>query len=200
MQCHSNCNIKKSTASIFWLSHPLSNHMLRLEMKMPLFLQAAPGMSLGEEFDAPYKHLELSSAVKVKTHQFSSKFHHVLDSSVRESGRESATERAYRIRPLGVTVLSRMRPAPSHKHMHSHTRTKWCHVGASIVQERWFGFQSVVATQRGSCAPLSSLLQGRMINGRSNNFGVVHKIKFLPETSIRSLTLPSSFAASSEQI
>ena len=51
---------------------------------MPLFLQAAPGMSLGEEFDALYKRLELSSAVKVKTHQFFSKFHHVLDSSVGE--------------------------------------------------------------------------------------------------------------------
>lgn len=100
---------------------------------MPLFLQAAPGMSLGEEFDALYKRLELSGAVKVKTHQFFSKFHHVLDSSVHERGRE----RAYRIRPLGVTVLSRIRPAPSHKHMHSHTVTKWCHVGASIVQEHW---------------------------------------------------------------
>lgn len=52
------------------------------KMKMALFLQAAPGVSLGEEFDALYKRLELSSAVKVKTHQFFSKFHHVLDSSV----------------------------------------------------------------------------------------------------------------------
>lgn len=62
-------------------------------MKMPLFLQAAPGMSLGEEFDAPCKRLELSSAVKVKTHQFFSKFHHVLDSSVRERGRERERDR-----------------------------------------------------------------------------------------------------------
>lgn len=112
-------------------------------MKMPLFLRAAPGMSLGEKFDAPYERLELSSAVKVKTHQFFSKFQHVLDSSVgekesgrgRERGRE--TGRACRIRPLGVTVLSGICPAPRHKHMHLHTVTKWCHVGASIVQERW---------------------------------------------------------------
>lgn len=49
---------------------------------MPVFLQAAPGMSLGKEFDAPSKRLELSSAVKVKTHQFLSKSHRVLDLSV----------------------------------------------------------------------------------------------------------------------
>lgn len=49
---------------------------------MPVFLQAAPGMSLGKEFDAPSKRLELSSAVKVKTHQFLSKSHSVLDLNV----------------------------------------------------------------------------------------------------------------------
>lgn len=95
----------------------MSNQMLRLEMKMPLFLQAAPGMSLGEEFDAPCKRLELSSAVKVKTHQF------FLQISLcpwlkcsSEGGRG-----VYRIRPLGVTVLSRMRPAPSHKRALTHS-------------------------------------------------------------------------------
>lgn len=55
---------------------------------MPVFLQAAPGMSLGKEFDAPSKRLELSSAVKVKTHQFLSKSHSVLDLNVCGRGRE----------------------------------------------------------------------------------------------------------------
>lgn len=83
---HSNCAFKKRTASIFFYSP--TQCPIRCsgwEMKMPLFLQAAPGMSLGEEFDALYKRLELSSVVKVKTHQFSSKFHLVLDSSVHGS-------------------------------------------------------------------------------------------------------------------
>lgn len=151
-------------------------------MKMPLLLQAARGMSLGEEFDALYKRLELSSAVKVKTHQFSPNF---TVSLTQVFVGERETERAYRIRPLGVTVLSRICPAPLHKHMHSHTVAKWCHVGASIVQERWVWLSVCRAAQRGPCAPLSSPLQRRVINGRSNNFGVVHKIKFLTETSIR---------------
>ena len=42
----------------------MSNQMLSLEDKMPLLLQAARGMSLGEEFDAPHQRLELSSSVK----------------------------------------------------------------------------------------------------------------------------------------
>lgn len=63
---------------------------------MPVFLQAAPGMSLGKEFDAPSKRLELSSAVKVKTHQFLSKSHSVLDLNV--CGRREEEEGGGRLR------------------------------------------------------------------------------------------------------
>lgn len=133
-------HILQNTAPIFFffpfLGSPAQcpNRRSGWKMKIPVFLEAAPGMSLGKEFDALCKRLELSNAVKVKTHQFFSKFHHVLDSSVCGRG-ERDMETACRIRPLGVTVLSRIHPAPSHKH--SLTVTKWCHVRASIVQERW---------------------------------------------------------------
>lgn len=97
------------------------------EMKMPVFLQAAPGMSLGKEFDAPSKRLELSSAVKVKTHQFLSKSHCVLDLSVcgkRRRREEKDSDGACRIRPLGVTVLSRIRPAHRHTNTRANTANK----------------------------------------------------------------------------
>lgn len=67
----------------------------------------------------PYERLELSSAVKVRTHQFSPLnstvsltllcvcFDFYLFIFLREKGESGAD----RIRPLGVTVLSGIRPA-----------------------------------------------------------------------------------------
>lgn len=81
----------------------------------------------------PYERLELSSAVKVRTHQFSApKFRRVLDSAVCvfysphpffflwEKGESGAD----RIRPLGVTVLSGIRPATLLRPPHTHTQTR----------------------------------------------------------------------------
>lgn len=73
---------------------------------------------------------------------------------------------AYSIRPLGVTVLSRIRSAPTHKH----TATKWCHVRASIVRERLVWLSVCHGSTERACATLGSPLQGQVINGPSNNF------------------------------
>lgn len=43
------------------------------------------------------------------------------------------------------------------------------------------GLGPAAATQRAPCAPTNSPLQGRVINGQSNNFRVVHEIIFLCE-------------------
>lgn len=167
---------------------------------MPVFLQAAPGMSLGQEFDAPSKRLELSSAVKVKTHQFLSKSHCVLDLSVcRERRRRrrrwegKASAGACRIRPLGVTVLSRIRPV--NKHPHKHCKQNGVTSGQLLFKNAALG--SVVAAQRAPCAPTYSPLQGWVINGRSNNLRVVHKIIFLSEAMCH---IPTSSAAATSLI
>lgn len=99
---------------------------------MPLFPEAAPGVSLGEEFDAPVRAL---GTIKCSKSENSSvlgpKFHRVLDSAVcvflfyffflRQKGESGAD----RIRPLGVTVLSGIRPTvpPTPPLLDTHTRT-----------------------------------------------------------------------------
>lgn len=162
---------------------------------MPVFLQAAPGMSLGKEFDAPSKRLELSSAVKVKTHQFLSKSHCVLDLSVcgkRRRREEKDSDGACRIRPLGVTVLSRIRPAHRHTNTHKHRKQNGVTLGQPLFENAGLG--PVMATQRVPCAATNSPLQGWVINGRSNNLRVVHKIIFLSEATCHILT-STAFAA-----
>lgn len=50
-------NTKKALHQFFGSSTQCPIKCSGWKMKMPLFLQAAPGMSLGEEFDAPYQAL-----------------------------------------------------------------------------------------------------------------------------------------------
>ena len=78
--------------------HPSPIRCSGLQMKMPLHLQAASGTSLGERFAAPYQFLELSSEVEVESHQFFSKFQHVLDSSASQTDKERERGRG----PVGL--------------------------------------------------------------------------------------------------
>lgn len=55
------------------------------------------------------------------------------------------------------------------------------------------GLGPAAATQRAPCAPTNSPLQGRVINGQSNNFRVVHEIIFLSAATCH--ILPSTTAA-----
>lgn len=104
------------------------------------------------------------------------------------------TQRPCRIRPLGVTVLSKICLAPTHTHIkHTHTHM----LSAKMVSRRGIycsrtlgsAFSQLWRHIEGHVLHLSSCLQGWMINGRSNNFRAVHKIKFLSETSIWAWTL-----------
>lgn len=137
---HSNCTniLKKHSIHFFGLLHPMSNQMLRLEDENATFPAGSPRHVIRRGIWCPVQAL---GTIKCSKSENSSVFLQIspcpwLKCWWEREG-EIESERAYRIRPLGVTVLSRIRPAPSHKHTHSHTVTKWCHVGASIVQERW---------------------------------------------------------------
>lgn len=81
------------------------------KMKMPLFLQAAPGMSLEKGIWCPVQAL---GTIKCSKSENSSVFPQISPCSFLECWwkKERDTERPCRIRPLGVTVLSRIRPAP----------------------------------------------------------------------------------------
>lgn len=57
------------------------------------------------------------------------------------------------------------------------------------------GLGPAAAAQRAPCAPTNSPLQGRVINGQSNNFRVVHEIIFLCEATCHILTSTTAAAA-----
>lgn len=78
---------------------------------MPLFLKAAPGMSLEKGIWCPVRAL---GTIKCSKSENSSVFLQISPCFCLECWweKERDTERPCRIRPLGVTVLSRIHPAP----------------------------------------------------------------------------------------
>lgn len=74
--------VQENTVFTFCLTLPLSNQLHRLGDENASFPAGSPRHVIRKKFDAPSKSLELSSAVKVKTHQFLSKSHCVLDLNV----------------------------------------------------------------------------------------------------------------------
>lgn len=96
-----------------WLSRPVSNQMLRLEDENATFPAGSPRHVIRRGIWCPVQAL---GTIKCSKSENSSVFLQIspcpwLKCSW-ERERERETERAYRIRPLGVTVLSRIRPAP----------------------------------------------------------------------------------------
>lgn len=102
---------------------------------------------------------------------------------------------ACRIRPLGVTVLSIIRVVPRRTNTRANTEKQ---NGVTSGQPLFMnaGLCPVVATQRVPCAQTNSPLQGWVINGRSNNLRVVHKIIFLSEVTCHILTSTAAAATS----